>query len=149
MIIVKDAMPAEDKIHNAVRSALIKDGWTITNEPFTLEYGSDRFYADICAQREEEAARRVIVVEVKSFVGASPMREFELALGQYEIYRDLLEMNALDYDLYLAIDTDAYTKLTLRPTFAMICTRHRVALLIVEAKTEEIVQWINAIPTRP
>ena len=144
-------MPAEDKIHNAVRNALIKDGWTIMDEPFTIEYESDRFYADICAFREEDAdaARRVIVVEVKSFAGASPMREFELALGQYEIYRDLLEMNALDYDLYLAIDTDAYTKLSLRPTFAVICTRHHVALLIVEAQKEEIIQWINARPTLP
>ena len=144
-------MPAEDKIHSAVRNALIKEGWTITDEPFTLEYGSDRFYADICALREEngDAERRVIVVEVKSFAGASPMREFELALGQYEIYRDLLEMNALDYNLYLAIDTDAYAKLTLRPTFTLICTRHRLSLLIVEAKTEEIVQWINEHPTPP
>ncbi len=77
------------------------------------------------------------------------MREFELALGQYEIYRDLLEMNALGYDLYLAIDSDAYRKLSLRPTFRLICVRHRVALLIVEAQTEEIVQWINATPTPP
>lgn len=143
-------MPAEDKIHSAVRNALIKDGWTITQEPFTIEYESDRFYADICAFREEDAdaTRRVIVVEVKSFAGASPMREFELALGQYEIYRDLLEMNALDYALYLAIDSDAYRKLSLRPTFRLICTRHCVALLIVEAQTEEIVQWINE-PSTP
>jgi hypothetical protein len=108
-------------------------------------------YADICAVREEDAgaARRVIIVEVKSFAGASPMREFEQALGQYEIYRDLLAMNALDYDLYLAIDSGAYEKLMLRPTFQLICTRHRVALLIVEAQKEEIVQWINERPTLP
>lgn len=138
-------MPAKDAIHEAVKSALIKDGWTIIEEPFTLEYESDRFYADLCAIREgtDGAAQRVIVVEVKSFAGASPMREFEQALGQYEIYRDLLEMNALDYEIYLAIDRDAHRKLKLRPTFRLICFRHRVALLIVAAKNQEIVEWIN------
>ena len=144
-------MPAEDKIHKAVRNALLKDGWTITDEPFTIEYESDRFYADICAFREEnvDVAQRVIVVEVKSFAGASPMREFEQALGQYEIYRDLLAMNALDYSLYLAIDDSAYQKLSLRPTFRLICMRHHVALLIVEAQKEEIIQWINEQPMLP
>ena len=141
---------ADDAILPQVKNALRKDGWTVSDEPFTIEYESDRFYADIYAVREEAGkARRVIIVEVKTFGAPSPMREFEQALGQYEIYRDLLEVNALDYDLYLAIDTVAHRKLLMRPTFPLICKRHHVALLIVETKTEEIIQWIKEPNTPP
>ena len=31
-------MPARDTYHNAVKQALIKDGWTITADPYTVEY---------------------------------------------------------------------------------------------------------------
>lgn len=84
-------MPAQDSIHQSVKNALLKDGWTITNEPFTLEYESDRFYADICDYREEDtgAERRVIVVEVKSFTGASYCRSTnggDCAMDKRDIY---------------------------------------------------------------
>ncbi len=29
-------MPAKDTYHDALRSALVKDGWTITDDPFRL-----------------------------------------------------------------------------------------------------------------
>ena len=32
-------MPARDLFHDAVRNALIKDGWTITHDPFRLSWG--------------------------------------------------------------------------------------------------------------
>jgi len=31
-------MAARDKIHELVKQALIKDGWTITDDPFTIEF---------------------------------------------------------------------------------------------------------------
>ncbi|MCI0378509.1 MAG: hypothetical protein L0215_12945 [Gemmataceae bacterium] len=33
-------MPARDLYHGAVKNALIKDGWTITHDPFTLSFGA-------------------------------------------------------------------------------------------------------------
>lgn len=30
-------MPVTDFIHDAVRNALVKDGWTITADPYTIE----------------------------------------------------------------------------------------------------------------
>jgi hypothetical protein len=30
-------MPARDIYHNAVKAALIADGWTITHDPYRLE----------------------------------------------------------------------------------------------------------------
>lgn len=32
-------MPARDIFHQAVRTALETDGWTITDDPLLLEYG--------------------------------------------------------------------------------------------------------------
>lgn len=31
-------MPAKDRFHDAVRAALIKDGWTITHDLFKFEF---------------------------------------------------------------------------------------------------------------
>jgi len=31
-------MPPTDAIHTAVKAALIKDGWTITADPYTIQY---------------------------------------------------------------------------------------------------------------
>lgn len=31
-------MPQYDLYHNEVKNALLKDGWTITDDPYNLEY---------------------------------------------------------------------------------------------------------------
>ena len=64
-------MPARDNIHEAVRNALTKDGWTITHDPYTIEYDGEFAYADLAAERPLAASKagRMIVVEIKSFVG--------------------------------------------------------------------------------
>ncbi len=36
-----------DKIHDKVKAALIKDGWMITHDPFTIEYGDLTLFADL------------------------------------------------------------------------------------------------------
>ncbi|UJS23761.1 XisH family protein [Thiothrix winogradskyi] len=36
-------MPAKDLYHDAVKQAPIKDGWTVTNDPLHLRYGSFDF----------------------------------------------------------------------------------------------------------
>ncbi len=34
-------MPAQDLHHDAVKPALIKDGWHITDDPFNIGYGDE------------------------------------------------------------------------------------------------------------
>ncbi len=43
-------MPATDIYHNSVRNALIKDGWTITHDPYTLTFGLRNVFVDLGAQ---------------------------------------------------------------------------------------------------
>ena len=37
-------MPAKDIYHETVKNALIKDGWTITDDPLKLTIGSRSLY---------------------------------------------------------------------------------------------------------
>jgi regulator of RNase E activity RraB len=138
-------MPAKDIYHNAVKFALIKDGWGILKEDYTLEYGGDRLYVDIAAEKSIAAEKqgRNILVEVKSFLGRSFINDLEQAVGQYVVYRDILVETALEFELYLAITQGTYKSNFQRKLTQMIINRNQVKLLIVDAESEVIVQWID------
>jgi len=40
----------------------------------------------------ETQRQRKIIIEIKSFISLSLVKDFELALGQYIIYRDLIRL---------------------------------------------------------
>jgi hypothetical protein len=82
-------VPAKDIYHDTVKRALQNDGWAITHDPFPLQIGKKRLSADLGAERLISAERGLqrIVVEVKSFVGPSDIKDLEQALGQYVLYR--------------------------------------------------------------
>ena len=44
-------MPAKDIYHDAVKQALIKDDWLIVAENYILEYGGDKLYPDLAAEK--------------------------------------------------------------------------------------------------
>ena len=138
-------MPAKDIYHNAVRFALVKDGWEILTEDYTLEYGGDRLYVDIAAEKSIAAEKQgqQILVEVKSFLGRSFINDLEKAVGQYIVYRDILLETALNFELYLAITQGTYKSYFQRQLTQMIINRNQVKLLIVDAESEAIVQWID------
>lgn len=58
---------AKDAIHDAVKNALIKDGWKITGEQVHISYGELEGYVDIAAEPTPIVAIRddeEILVEV-------------------------------------------------------------------------------------
>lgn len=138
-------MPKLDIIHNAVKNALTKDGWTITHDPFIIEYKELTLYADLAAERTIAAERegRKIVVEVKSFVGASKIQDLKIGLGQYEIYVSLLEITDPNRKLYLAISEKVYDEFFTLESIQVIINRLQVPLLVVNPETEEIVKWTS------
>ncbi len=101
-------MPARDTYHDAVKNALIKDGWTITHAPLTLKLEGDRVLIDLGAERllAAEKGIRKIAVEVKTFTGPSRMADLEQALGQYVLYRIFLKQTEPTQELYLAVPQD-------------------------------------------
>ncbi len=72
-------MPRRDIYHDTVKLALQKAGWTITHDPFPLQIGNKRLSADLGAERiiSAEKGAEKIVVEVKSFVGESDVKDLE------------------------------------------------------------------------
>ena len=136
-------MPAKDTYHDAVRSALIKDGWTITDDPFRLVLGERDFYVDLGAERvvaAEKAGRR-IAVEIKSFLGASQIRDLELALGQFLLYRSILEEQDPDRVLFLAIPDEPAGILD-ESVGKLLIAKQLVQAMVFDPQKEEILRWI-------
>ncbi|MCT7972038.1 XisH family protein [Laspinema olomoucense] len=138
-------MPQLDIIHNAVKNSLIKAGWTITDDPYIIQYRSTKLYADLGAERPIAAEREQekIVVEVKSFVSASQFQDLKEALGQYDIYRYLLEESKIDRKLYVAISALIYKTFFQRDVIQLIIKKHQLPMIIVDTELEEILQWIE------
>ncbi|HEY9631134.1 MAG TPA: XisH family protein [Coleofasciculaceae cyanobacterium] len=138
-------MPKLDLIHNSVKNALIRDGWLITDDPYIIQYRRTTLYADLGAERPIAVERngQKLVVEVKSFIGASKIQDLKEALGQYDIYRYLLEETAPDRKLYIAISKVAYNAFFTQDVTQLVLNRHQLPIIVVDLETEEIMQWIN------
>jgi hypothetical protein len=136
-------MPRKDEIHEAVRNALIKEGWTIIADPLIIAYDDVQAFADLAAERTlaaEKAGRR-IAVEIKTFASASPIRDFEEALGQYTFYRELMSLAGSEYALFLAVSEETYYRVFERKSLREIAERVGIALLVVKLATEEVALW--------
>jgi uncharacterized protein YdeI (YjbR/CyaY-like superfamily) len=142
-------MPAKDNIHDAVKNALIKDGWQITHDPYTIRYEEVTVYADLGAESPIAAEKESdkIVVEVKSFINPSPMSDLKMALGQYEIYKDFLEEIDPKRQLYLAVSSETDNEVFQQKAYQFIIKQHQLPFIIVNVETEEIVKWTKPLNT--
>ena len=134
---------AQDAFHNAVKESLLKDGWKITNEQLHLQIGGVEMYIDLTADRiiAAEKGDNKIAVEVKSFLGASEIYEFHLAMGQIRNYQLALRKEDPERVLYLAVPADTYDRF-FRLSFIQEALEYNDAhLLVYDAALEEIVQW--------
>ena len=126
-------MPRRDIIHEAVKNALIRDGWIITADPYLLEYGEEDLFIDLAAERLLAAERGTdkIAVEIKSFVGRSPIHDLQTALGQYALYLSVLEVVDPQRKLYLAVSKTVYDDLETMETFRLVVRRFQVAMVVI------------------
>ena len=136
---------ARDKIHDAVKNVLIKDGWHITHDPYTIRYRAVRVAADLGARRAIAAAKasQQIVVEIKSFRSLSRMQDLKLAVGQYIVYAIYLHQKSLVPRLYLAVDRLIYAEYLSQPEIKLILDTIGMSLLLVDIDNEEVIEWIN------
>lgn len=137
-------MPAKDIYHDTVKNALIKDGWTITNDPYVLSIGKKDLFVDLGAEKllSAEKDSQKIAVEIKSFVGLSRVNDLEKALGQYILYYDVMQELEPERLLYLAIAQDVFEDIFQQPIGQLLLKNKRFRLIIFEAKQEVICQWI-------
>jgi len=136
-------MATRDIFHEAVKHALVKDGWTITHDTLSLSFGGVDLYIDLGAEKVIAAERggQRIAVEIKSFIGPSLVTDFHIALGQFLNYRLALEAQDLERQLYLAVPLDAHTAFFTLPFTQTAIHRYQLKLLVYDAENEEITQW--------
>ena len=115
-------MPARDLYHQVVRQILIDSGWTITHDPYPLQWAKRNLSVDLGAERllAAQQADQKIAVEVKSFIRDSRIADLQQALGQYTLYQDILSQVEPDRILYLAMPFVAYIELFEGDRFADI-----------------------------
>jgi hypothetical protein len=143
-VVKRFTMPARDIYHNAVKNALIKDGWTITHDPFVLRWGTIDVYIDLGAEQLLAAERQglKIAVEVKSFVGRSDVDDLEKALGQYILYHDILSKRESERVLYLAVHEEVFLGIFEEAIGKLLLENQRVKLIVFDRREEVILQWI-------
>lgn len=138
-------MPAKDIYHECAKNALIKDGWTITDDSFTLKWGQREMYIDLGAEKllAAKKANCKIAVEVKSFIGPSPVKDIRDALGQFVFYSDILARTEPERILYLAIRRATFHNLFEEDIGQILLENKRIRLIVFDPSTEVIIKWIS------
>ncbi len=137
-------MPAKDLYHETVKTALVKDGWKVTHDPLSLRWGKKDLFVDLGAEKllAAEKGEEKIAVEVKSFLGKSEIADLEQALGQFTLYRRILEIKDPDRQLYLAIRELVFTELFEEPIGQLLLDSRMVRIVVFSEDTEEVLRWI-------
>ncbi len=138
-------MPAKDLFHDCVKVALIRDGWRISHDPYSLKIGKKDLFVDLGAEKlitaEKDSVK--IAVEIKSFVSPSEIKDLENALGQYVLYQNVLQKIEPDRILYLAIREAVFHKLFEQEVGQILLENKILKLLTFNPETEVITKWIS------
>ena len=147
-------MPQRDVIHDAVKKALVKDGWQITDDPYVISYGERFLFVDLAATAKGLAngtqSRFIgasqgalkIAVEIKEFRGRSAIADLEQAIGQYTLYRLLLNKIDPERRLYLAVGDPDYDRILSEPIGELAIDELPLNVLVVNLETVEVQRWI-------
>ncbi len=138
-------MSARDIFHQAVTAALLKDQWYITDDPFVLQVGGVDMYVDLGAEKllAAQKGQQQIAVEIKNFLGPSLITDFHVALGQFLNYRTALTQQEPQRRLYLAVPLEPYQTFFALPFVRTVVAQYQLALLVYDAATQEVVEWID------
>ncbi len=139
-------MPARDIYHDEVVKALQADGWTITADPLRIGYGGQNFYIDLGAERNLLAAEKgtqKIAVEIKSFLSRSHAHDLHEAVGQYNLYRDILSETEPERRLFLAVTEKIYDQLFAEKYGRFVIKKQQLNLVVFDAAQERITEWLQ------
>jgi hypothetical protein len=137
---------AKDFYHEHVRQALLKEGWTITHDPFRVEYGDADFSIDLGAEKiiAAEKEGKKIAVEVKSFFARSLLYEFHEVLGQYLNYRRVLRLtHQEDREVYLAVPSETFERLFKKDFIQIAIAEEQIRYFVFDAIENKILSWKN------
>ncbi len=133
-------MPAKDRYHELVKRAFVKAGWTIAREQVYMSDNHRHIWIDLGIRRENDET--LILIEIKGFdPSASMLDALMSAIGQYVVYRAMLDFLELQQPLYLAIPTTTYDGIFQIPVAKQAIVDLGIRLVVFNPLTEEIVQW--------
>jgi hypothetical protein len=81
-------------------------------------------------------------VEIKSFLGPSLYYDWEQALGQYEVYRRLLQVTDPERELFLAVASPVFHDFFQRKSVQTVVALAQVKMVVIRLDTEEVERWI-------
>ncbi len=134
---------AKDLFHDVVKAALVKDGWTITDDPLFLKVGGVDLFIDLGAEKLLAAERngKKIAVEIKSFINTSSITDFHLAIGQFINYRVALKTVDPERQLFLAVPDITYNTFFQKEFPRMVIEQYQLELFVYDIENEVIVLW--------
>jgi XisH protein len=145
-------MPQRDSIHDIVKQALIHNEWEITFDPYVISYGERFLFVDLGAKQAPivseglllgaQRAGRKIAVEIKEFRGASAIADLEQAIGQYMLYRLLLNKVDPEREIFLAITNLVYDEIFSEPIGEVVIKDLPLQLLVIDIEKVEVQRWI-------
>ncbi|MBI5052164.1 MAG: XisH family protein [Chloroflexi bacterium] len=135
-------MSRKDTLHETVKTALIREGWTITHDPYLFD-STPQLSTDLGAERAIAAERGLekIAVEVKSFLNVSQVVDLERAIGQYELYQHLLQQQEPERSLYVAVPRYAYEGIFSTPVGQIAIEKIGLKLMVFSISGEEELLW--------
>ena len=138
-------MARKDLIHDAVKNALIKDGWNVNFDPFYLEIIGEKghYEIDLGAEKVVIATKKneKIAVEIKSISSGSLLNAFHTVLGQYLDYKRVMEDNNLERTLYIGVENEKYELILKSPFVLRQIEYYKIPLLIIDKNEEKILLW--------
>jgi XisH protein len=134
---------AKDLFHYAVRQALTKEQWIITEDPLKIKIGGVKLEIDLAAEKVVAAEKEgeKIAVEIKSFLNPSTITDFHSALGQFLNYRLALQMQESKRTLFLAVPIDTWKSFFQEIFVKEAIQIYQIKILVYNPVEEVIVLW--------
>ncbi len=134
---------AKDKYHKDVKAALIKEGWTITQDPLYVATAARTLEIDLGAERLIGAEKdgEKIAVEIKSFLGVSEIHDFYKALGQFNYYFLALRKQEPERVLFLAVPVDTYETFFQEALTLEAIDYYNLKIVVYDSDKQTIATW--------
>ncbi len=134
-------MSAKDRYHEVVKRALGKSGWKIVREQEMLTLPGRNLYVDLRAAQGD--SNLAVLLEIKGFEKmASPVDYLQSVIGQYVMYRVILDVQKANMALYLAVPSAAYKGLLSEALGQLMIEKVGINLMVFDPEKEEVIQWI-------
>ena len=138
-------MPAFDQCHEQVVHALQKEGWRLEQSSVSLFFDDRYAYVDMRVSRGSNGNHeQILLLEVKCFPDKdSTTRDLYTAIGQYLVYRAMIQELRKPYGIYLSIPHLIFDEI-FDVSVMRVIQETRINIVVINLESETIVKWITS-----